>query len=99
MEFNRNQFYMIGLVLLLLGAEFRLVNKFVLNSEATQMLAKRAGHPIAAVNNAAQTLLQTDKPLPMVKKSLQPPDWLGWALVSIGSVLVLHSFSLPKPGG
>ena len=30
---------------------------------------------------------------------LQVPEWLGWCLMSIGAVLVLHSLALPRPKG
>jgi hypothetical protein len=33
------------------------------------------------------------------RKVVEPPQWLGYALLSIGSVLVLHSLAMPKPGG
>ena len=32
------------------------------------------------------------------KHRVEPPSWLGWALVSVGSVLILHSLALKKPG-
>jgi hypothetical protein len=32
------------------------------------------------------------------KKVVQPPEWLGWCLMSIGGVLVLHSLAMRKPG-
>jgi hypothetical protein len=32
------------------------------------------------------------------RKVLQPPEWLGWCLMSVGAVLVLHSLALQKPG-
>jgi hypothetical protein len=28
-----------------------------------------------------------------------PPRWIGWSLVSLGSVLILYSLALKKPGG
>jgi hypothetical protein len=36
---------------------------------------------------------------PVANHRLKPPKSLGWALVSVGSVLILHSLSLKKPGG
>jgi len=98
MEINRNHYYLIGLVLLFFGVELRLVDAFVLTPELTNALGDHAGSPIAAVNNVAQNVFQMEKPLP-VKKTLQPPEWVGWALLSAGSVLVLHAFSMAKPGG
>ena len=34
---------------------------------------------------------------PALRKTVVPPDWIGWALVSLGSVLILHALALPKP--
>jgi hypothetical protein len=96
MDITRNQYFFAGLLCLLLGAEFRMVNSFELNPEFTQFLAARTGHPLASVNAATQSFTPSDKPL--AKKSVQPPDWLGWSLISIGSVLILHSFGMKKPG-
>ena len=30
---------------------------------------------------------------------IHPPNWLGWSLISVGSVLILYSLALKKPGG
>jgi len=96
MEMNRNHYFLIGLVLLFFGLQFRMVDSMVLTPEFTQVLAKNTGHPLAAVNSATQSLMQSDRP--MAKKTIRPPDWLGWSLLSIGGVLVLHSLAMPKPG-
>lgn len=100
MEFNRNQYFMAGLVVLLVGIQLRLVDTFVLNEKATQFLAHRIqalkGQQIASADGAA-TLLTT--PPPAHKHRLHPPPWIGWAFVSVGSVLILHSLALKKPGG
>ena len=95
MDINRNQYFLIGLVLLLLGIQFRLVDSYVLTPEFTQVLAERTGDPLAAVNAASSVLTPSGKPL--AQKTLQPPEWLGWLLLSAGSVLVLYSLSLKKP--
>jgi hypothetical protein len=97
MEITRNQYYMGGIVLLLLGLQFRAIDRIDLTPEFTQFLAERSGHPLAAVNAGAQSLTQLDRPL--AKKTVTPPDYLGWLLVSFGSVAVLHSLAMPKPPG
>jgi hypothetical protein len=96
MDISRNQFFFAGLLCLFLGVEFRMVDSFELNPEFTQFLAVRTGHPLASVNATSQTLMQSDKP--PAKKVVRPPDWLGWSLISLGSVLVLHSWGMKKPG-
>jgi protein-S-isoprenylcysteine O-methyltransferase Ste14 len=100
MEFNRNQYFMAGLVVFLLGIQMRLVDTFVLNERATQFLAQRIqqmkGQQIASASDVP-TLLAAQAPVH--KHRLHPPTWIGWAFVSVGSVLILHSLALKKPGG
>jgi hypothetical protein len=97
MQINRNQYFFMGLVVLAAGLQFRAVERFVLTPELTQYLAKQSGHPVAAVNSATQTLFQSDRAA--FQKEVQPPDWLGWALLSVGSVLILHALAMQKPPG
>lgn len=97
MDISRNQFFFAGLLCLFLGGEFRMIDTVQLTGEFTAFLAERTNHPLASVNNASQTFMQTDKP--PAKKSLKPPDWLGWSMLSLGSVLVLHSLGMKKPDG
>jgi len=96
MDISRNQYFFAGLLCLLLGAQLRMVDSFELSPEFTQFLAERTGHPLASVNATTQSLTSSEKPL--AKKTVRPPDWLGWSLISIGSVLVLHSWGMKKPG-
>jgi hypothetical protein len=96
MDITRNQYFFAGLACLLLGLQFRMVESFELTPEFTQYLAERTGHPLASVSAATQTLTQSDAPL--VKKTVHPPEWIGWSLISIGAVLVLHSGAMKKPG-
>jgi hypothetical protein len=100
MEFNRNQYFMAGLVIFLLGIQLRLVDGFVLNERTTQVLAQRMqrmrGQQVASSSEA--TTLLASLP-PGHKHRLSPPKWLGWSLVSVGSVLILYSLALKRPGG
>ena len=95
MELNRNQYFFIGLVILLLGVQLRMVSSYTLTHEATKFLAQRTQNSTA---DAAAFNLATDMgSLP--KKVINPPEWLGWCLMSVGSVLILHSLAMKKPGG
>lgn len=96
MDITRNQFFFAGLALLLMGIQFRMVDSIELTPEFTQFLADRTGHPLASVSATTQTLTQSEKPL--VKKTVKPPDWIGFSLISLGSVLILHSWGMKKPG-
>lgn len=97
MEITRNQYYLAGLVLLFLGIQFRMVDSIDLTPEFTQFLAERSGHPLAAVSATTQSLTQSERPV--AKKTVRPPDWVGWSLISLGSVLILHSLAMQKPTG
>jgi hypothetical protein len=92
MELNRNQFFFMGMVVLLLGIQFRSVTRFVLTEEATRFLAEQtdSGDP-------SMMALASDVGSP-AKKVVQPPEWLGWCLLSVGAVLILHSLAMRKPG-
>ncbi len=100
MELNRNQYFLGGLVILFLGIQLRVVEGFVLNERATQIVSQRLqqmrGQQVASSSESA-TLLAT-APFGNMH-TLYPPKWLGWSLVSIGSVLVLYSLALKRPGG
>ena len=100
MEFNRNQYFMAGVLILLLGIQFRTVDTFVLNERATQFLAQRINawkQPQMASAGSLPSMIAASGPV--ANHRLKPPKSLGWALVSVGSVLILHSLSLKKPGG
>jgi hypothetical protein len=98
MEFNRNQYFLAGMVVFLLGIQLRMVDVFVLNERATQFVSDRMeqvnSQQYASANQGA-TLLGPQTP---DRKRLEPPNWLGWSFVSVGSVLVLYSLALKKPG-
>jgi hypothetical protein len=93
-EINRNQYMMFGTIVLLLGLQLRYVETFVLNERATEFLAERTG---GGTNSA--TALLTGASGPGYRREIQPPRWCGWCLISIGGILVLHSFALKRPGG
>ena len=98
MDITRNQYYLAGLIVLMLGLQFRAVDTIELTPEFTQFLADRTGHPLAAVSTNAPSLTQGEQ-APLKGKTLRPPDWLGWSLGSLGVILVLHSWAMPKPSG
>jgi hypothetical protein len=98
MEFNRNQYFMAGLVVLLLGIQLRLVEAFVLNERATEFVAQRIQQIKGQASPGSGTTLVTAE-APATKHRLQRPKWLGYSVISIGGVLVLYSLALKKPGG
>jgi hypothetical protein len=100
MEFNRNQFFMAGLVLFMLGIQFRMVDAVVFNERATQFIAQRMQDlkqgQIASASDVPALYAASG---PVAQHRFDPPSWLGWSLISVGSVLILHSLALKKPGG
>jgi hypothetical protein len=95
MDLNRNQFFFIGLLVLLIGLQVRYVSSYVLTPEATQFLAERTGNS----STATASIFSAAGGLGMgPRKVLTPPEWLPWCLISVGSVLCLHSLAMPRPG-
>jgi len=94
-DLNRNQLFLAGMILLLLGVQFRIIESYTLTPELTQVLAERTGHPLAAVNAATAPLTESGKP--MAKKTLQPADWIGWAMLSLAATLILQSLVMKRP--
>ena len=95
MEFNRNQYLFVGIFVLLIGLQVRNVSAYVLTPEATRILAESTG--TSSTNSVLMSLSNDLGSEP--KKVLHPPEWLGWCLMSVGGVLVLHSLAMQKPGG
>ena len=96
MEFNRNQWFLAGIVVLLLGLQLRYVETFVLNERTTQFLAQRMKDAEMVASNDVGVSLAASAPI--AKKAVSPPRWIGCMLVSVGSVLLLYSLSMKKPG-
>ena len=95
MELNRNQYFFLGVVILLIGLQFRMVSSYVLTDEATRFLAEHTNK-----STSSATLVSFTGDLgALPNKVISPPDWLGWCLISVGSVLILHSLAMKKPGG
>jgi hypothetical protein len=99
MDLNRYHFFILGVVIFLAGIQLRFVDSFVLNASATRFVTEKLGTP--------QQDAGARYTLPMLElassggsaslRTVKPPVWLSWALMSIGSVLVLHSLALRKP--
>jgi hypothetical protein len=94
MDLNRNQFFFIGLLVLLIGIQVRYVSAYVLNPEATRFLAERSGQATPAVSSYMSATAGTPA---APRKVLQPPEWLAWCLISFGAVLSLHALAMPRP--
>lgn len=98
MELNRNHYFAAGVLCILLGLQFRMVDSFTLNEKSSQYLAQQFsdGPSVAAAGPVNLGLFPSTPPS---RRTVQPPRWLGLSLISLGAVLLLHSLAMKKPGG
>lgn len=83
--------FMAGLVIFMLGLQLRAVDRFILSKRATSLLNRH--FPAAAESNKIDSLLSydvsdLDSAAAVERRSVHPPDWLGWSLMSVGTVLI-----------
>jgi hypothetical protein len=89
MRFDRHHLLLAGLLLVLIGVQFRLVDSFTLSERSSHFISAQLGgksgpQPQMLWRNVA------------ARKVVKPPRWLGLALMSVGSVLTLKSLSMKK---
>ena len=92
-ELNRNQWFFLGAIILLMGVQLRMVSVYVLTEDATRFLAER----LHSSTDAEQSVIELSADLGDLKKEIHPPEWLGWCIISVGAVLILHSLAMPRP--
>jgi hypothetical protein len=97
MDFDRNRYFMVGVLLLLLGMQFRMVDSFVLNETSTRALARFVKDAQLATSDLGTQLYMAAVPSP--RKTIKPPNWLGWAMLTVGGVICLHALVLPRAKG
>ena len=97
-ELNRNHYLALGTVLVLLGVQFRFVESFMLNEQTSRFIAERIQKKKQQQvdPNPFSALLSIPGASP--RKTVRPPRWLGWSLISVGAVLILHSMAMRRPG-
>ena len=89
MAANRHSLLLAGLLLFLLGVQFRVVESFTLNERSSHFVAARLGG-----GQQAPAMWQA----PTLRKVVEPPRWLGLALMSVGAVLTVKSLSSKRSG-
>ncbi|TWT73145.1 hypothetical protein [Allorhodopirellula solitaria] len=95
MKLNRNRFFLLGTLLVLMGVQFRMVDSFVLNERTTRTLVKVSQKAGAAQENSMDNMMMQVHPNPT--KQVHPPRWLGLAMIAVGSVVSLHALAMPRP--
>ena len=83
MGLSSHRLLLAGLLLFLLGMQFRVVESFTLN--------ERSSHFVAASLGGGQQPASWQAPA--LRKVVEPPRWLGLALMSVGAVLMVKSLS------
>ena len=94
MSMYRNRYFLAGVLLILVGIQFRMVDSFVLNASATQALARITASDAVANNASMNSLLMSVYPTQM--RRVEPPRWLGLALIAVGSIVACHAIAIPK---
>ena len=97
MDLNRNHYFLAGMVLLFIGYQFRQIESFTLNAKTTHFIEMRMQRAQSAMADVNQVGYQ--QPAPRINPVVTPPRWLGLALLAVGTVLTMYSFSLPRPNG
>lgn len=95
MSTYRNRYFLLGILLLLLGIQFRMVQSFVLNEQATRALARISKETAVADNSGMGAMLMQIYPKPT--KRVAPPRWLGLSMIAIGAVISCHALTIPGP--
>ena len=87
--------FLFGVLLLFFGVQLRSFESFVLNEQITSVINKRiAAKQVAQPVDPLQAAWQPFDAEPAAavelpaKRTLRPPRWLGYSLISMGAVLV-----------
>ncbi len=94
MDLDRNRYFAFGMVLFLLGIQFRMVESFVLNEASTRALHRFAKQSQIASSGGMAEMYMNVAPSP--KKTIKPPNWLGWVFLTTGVVIGLHALAIPR---
>ena len=94
MSMYRNRYFFAGVLLLLLGIQFRMVDSFVLNESTTRVLARVTKKTPVADNSGVTSLMMGVYPNPTHRVEL--PRWLGLSMITVGAVISFHAIAIPK---
>ena len=101
MELNRNQYFLIGLVCLFIGMQLRTIESYVLNAPASQFVSEKVRLVSRNESPEIMSAVQGDPEaadIPVTThRTVKPPVWLGWAFISVGVLMVLHSLAMKRP--
>ena len=90
-DINRNVVFFFGMVLVLFGIQLGVTYEVVVTPRATWLLGDLADN--ADVARVPGRDAQADT----VPRSIKLPAWVGYFLLSVGSTLVLRSWTMRRP--
>jgi hypothetical protein len=86
---KRSHLLLAGLLLFLVGVQFRMVESFTLSEKSSKLLVAQLGD-----KGFPQQPSLFGGGTPAGRRTVEPPAWLGLALMSVGSVITLKSLSM-----
>ncbi|TWT76250.1 hypothetical protein CA13_67420 [Planctomycetes bacterium CA13] len=94
---HRHRYFLFGLLLILLGIQFRMVDSFVLNESSTRTLARFSETTTASSGSMMNSVLMQYYANPT--KRIQPPRWIGLSMIALGAVCSFHAIAMPRYEG
>lgn len=104
MEIHRTHVLFLGILLMFLGAQFRMVTAFTMTADATRWVEAKIRNAHAAMQkeNVRPTSYSSARPTggytqdyyPGCRRIVKPPRWVGLALLAAGAILTLHALVL-----
>jgi|GEM_PF-5556233 len=95
MRVSRNQFFGLGILVILIGLQFLMVKSVTFNQDTTRHLAIATKNPQAQINEVVIAAAGEDFGATHTQELSAP---LGRLLLCIGAIAVLHSVAMTRPG-
>ncbi len=95
-EFNRNTFFLVGLVLLFVGLQFRMLDSVVLNEPSSRFIAEKFASKTERTTGRFFQMTGIGDATP--RQVVKPPKWIAWCLIAVGTVGILHALALRRAG-
>ena len=95
-ELNRNTFFLVGLVLLFVGIQLRMLDSVVLNEPSSRFIAEKFASKTEQRTSRFFQVTGIAEGTP--RQVVKPPKSIAWCLIAVGSVTVLHALALRRSG-
>ncbi len=92
---TRNHYFFLGMLILLVGLQFRFVQTYKLKQPVAKYIAKKIHKTAPGEEPTPEAAyVQSGGDIPDNKRSVQPPKYLNLSCISIGAVLILHGVAM-----